>query len=549
MGLSGVTLAQTSCHAGYTYTIGTAGSVNFTNTSTGGSGSTTYHWDFGDKKSSNISSPSHTYLYNGTYLVNFFMYDTTGSCFDSLSEYITIINGLTCNIAPNFSYSSGSGGQLNFTNTSTNVPAGSNYSWNFGDGTGSSQISPSHSYNFNGPYTVQLFISDSTGFCSNSTAQTVTVTTGNTCNINVSYTYTISSNGKVYFTNTTTGADVNATINWDFGNGYSSQSSPIDTYTNGTYIVKLTVGDTLSPCSGTYIDTLTITNGITPPSCGASFADTLRNGGLVNFINSSWGTISGSAVYSWNFGDGSTSSLQNPSHTYTYNGSYLVSLNVTDSINACFSSITDTIVISSATPAPCVATVSFNMHQDSLNPQPGIWEVGTNYSSQITSAVWTWGDGSYSYGQLYPTHTYSVAGKYTICVMAFASCGDSAYVCQNDSLFRVAGTNQMIQVTVLNANAATGIKTITEETAQVSLYPNPSAGKFTLLLSNTSAAVTKAQINISNILGEVIYSAQEPVNNNLLAKDIDLQNTANGAYFMQVSAGTKTFTTKVIINR
>jgi hypothetical protein len=64
-----------------------------------------------------------------------------------------------------------------------------------------------------------------------------------------------------------------------------------------------------------------------------------------------------------------------------------------------------------------------------------------------------------------------------------------------------------------------------------------------------SSAVSKVQINITNILGELIYSAQEPLNNNSLSKEIDLQNIANGAYFMQVNMGTKTYTTKTIVNK
>ena len=190
------------------------------------------------------------------------------------------------------------------------------------------------------------------------------------------------------------------------------------------------------------------------------------------------------------------------------------------------------------------------MHKDSINPQPGVWEIGANYSTQVTAATWYWGDGSSTSG-LNPTHTYATAGQYTICVTVFTACGDSSSTCESDSLYRLShpnSTNSMISVTVLNDNA-TGIKTNTEETAQVSLYPNPNAGVFTLQLTNASAAVSKAQINISNILGGVIYSAQESLNNNALYKEIDLQNLDNGAYFMQVTIGNKVSTQKIIINK
>jgi PKD repeat protein len=546
LSLNQITVAQCSLHASYTYTTGSAGLVNFTNTSTGATGSTVYKWYFSDGANSYLTSPSHTFQYNGSYFVNLSMWDTLGNCFDSTSQTINITTGLTCNIAASFSYSAGSGGQLNFTNTTTNAPSNATYSWGFGDGSGSNLASPSHTYYYNGTYSVSLYVSDSSGVCTNSTAQTVTVTNGNICNLNVSFTYTLGSNGQVLFTNTTTGADTSANVTWNFGPGYSNQSSPTNTYQyNGTYYVTLQVGDSLSSCHGSQTQTVTITNTVNAPVCGVSFNDSIT-GNTVHFMTGSFGTTS-ATIYSWSFGDGTTSNIMSPSHTYAYNGTYVVTLSISDSSNLCSSNYTDSVVITTAGPSPCLASVTFNMHQDSLNPQPGIWEASTSYSSQVTSAVWNWGDGTSTNG-LSPTHTYTTAGHYNICVTAFAACGDSSTVCQNDSLFRTNGTNSIISVTVINTTAnATGIKTTTEETAQVSIYPNPSAGLFTLNLTNVATA--KAQINITNILGEVIYSTQEQVNNGIMAKQINLESIANGAYFMKVSLGSQTYTSKIIINK
>jgi PKD repeat protein len=544
--LNGIVSAQ--CHAGYTYTAGS--SVNFTNTSTGTTGSTVYHWYFGDGGSSSIASPTHTYQYNGNYNANLSIWDSAGNCFDSTSQIITITNALTCNIAASFSYSAGSNGQINFTSTATNVPTGAIYSWDFEDGSGSTQISPSHSYYFNGTYTVSLHISDSTYYCSNTTSQVVTVSNGNICNMKAGLTYTIMSNGQVAFTNSSTGMDTMTRFIWGFGDGSEYWgSSTTHTYAyNGTYYVNLRVWDTLTNCNSSITDTIKITNTVNAPVCTASFIDSLDNNGLVLFISISSGAISSNTMYSWSFGDGGTSTIQNPYHTYSVNGTYLVTLHITDSLNLCFSSITDTINITNAGPAPCLPTVSFNMHKDSLNPQPGVWEIGASYSSQVTAAKWFWGDGSYTTG-LNPTHNYATAGQYTICVRVYSACGDSTTICQNDSLYRLShpnSTNSMISVTVLNVNA-TGIKTNIPETAQIALYPNPNAGVFTLRLSG--ASVTKAQISISNILGEVVYSSQEQLSNNTFTKEIDLQNMANGAYFMQVSMGSYTKTQKIIINK
>ncbi|HTA63733.1 MAG TPA: PKD domain-containing protein [Bacteroidia bacterium] len=546
LGLNQITVAQCGFNASFTYTVGSSGLVNFTNTSTG-SGTIVYNWHFSDGTNSTVTSPTHTFQYNGAYNVNLLMRDTLGNCFDSTSQIINITTGITCSIAPSFSYSAGSGGQLNFTNTSTNVPSNAVYSWGFGDGSGSNQASPSHTYFYNGSYTVNLYVADSNGFCTNSTAQTVTVTNGNTCNLSVNFTYTLGTNGQIIFTNTTTGADTNGVIHWNFGDGsyVQSPSSPSHTFQyNGTYYVSLQMGDSLSPCHGNHMDTITITNATNAPVCGAGFTDSVQvTAGTINFMNQSWGT-SGTTIYSWSFGDGSSSNLQSPSHTYAYNGVYSVTLSISDSANSCSSSVTNSVNITNTGTVSCVASVTFNMHQDSLNT-PGVWQAATIYSSQVTSAVWNWGDGTSSTG-LYPSHTYTAAGHYNICVMAFASCGDSSIICQNDSLYRANGTNSIISVTAINAGVA-GIKAITKENTQVSIYPNPSAGVFTLSLTNIAA--TTAQINVTNILGEVIYSTQEQVSNGTIAKQIDLANTANGAYFMKVIVGSQAYTSKLIINK
>jgi PKD repeat protein len=630
-GLSNIALAQ--CTASYTYAAGSSGLVNFTNTSTGTTGGTTYHWNFGDGASSSAASPGHNYQYNGTYFANMSIWDSAGSCFDSTSQSITVTNGITCNIAASFSYSIGSNGQINFTNTSANVPVGATYYWNFGDGSGSNQSSLSHIYYYNGSYTVYLQIADSSGHCSNSTSLSVQVSNGNTCNMNAAFTYTLGSNGQVLFTNTSTGTDSMTHYTWSYNDGSQSGAfSNSHTYQyNGVYNISLNIGDTMTNCSSSISQTLAITNTANAPNCQAIIADSLFSNGSALFISYSSGTTP-ATVYNWDFGDGTSSSTENPNHTYANNGTYAVILHISDSTTGCSSYASDSVMITNALNGGCLAqfsfyagsagqvyftntslggdtlstdltwdfldasatghqqnpvhtytangtydvslqvtnlahscsstytaavtvnnaggficapTVSFNMHQDSLNPQPGVWQVSTYYSSQVTGAMWYWGDGSSTAGYA-PTHTYASAGQYHICVTAYSSCGDSSTTCQDDTLLRMS--NGMISVTVLNVNA-TGITTTAKETAQVSIYPNPSAGLFTLNLTNVSTGVSKAQINITNILGDVVYSTQEQVSNNAIAKEIDLQSTSNGAYFMKVIVGDKSYTSKIIINK
>ena len=130
----------------------------------------------------------------------------------------------------------------------------------------------------------------------------------------------------VHFTDTSTGSP--SSWLWNFGDGNSStEQNPVHVYTSpGTYYVSLTV----SNCGGS--DTTTSTNSITGSASApvADFTGTPTSGYsplTVQFNDTSTGSPTS---WSWNFGDGSTSTLQNPSHEYTSPGTYTVSLTVTN---------------------------------------------------------------------------------------------------------------------------------------------------------------------------------------------------------------------------
>lgn len=462
---------------------------------------------------------------------------------------------LNAQCSTSFTYTTTSS-SISATSTSTATTAATSYYWTLANPSGgvfnsSYATTPVFNSLYNGNYILTLSLDSASGGTCPVVSQTITVSGGtNAPSCSSSFTYTLGASGAANFTNTSPADPLNNdTYNWNFSNtGNAYVENPTFTYYyNGTYTVSLIVNNPVSGCSIASSQTVSISNANTLPTCTSNFTYTLGASGQVDFTSlySGSATLDSSSIR-WDFGDGYNSydSIVNLSHTYSYNGIYNVTLYVNDPTANCYSSTTQTISITNTATQPCVANVTFSMHQDTLNPQPGVWEVSTYYSPQVTNAVWSWGDGTYDTG-LSPTHTYTVAGLYNICVNAYASCGDSSFVCQNDSLYRAMG---MISVTVLNVNnVAAGIKTETQQSAQVSVYPNPSAGVFTLNLTNVSAA--SAQIVLTNILGEVVYSSQETVNNNAVSKEINLQNIANGAYFMKVNMSNKAYTTKIIISK
>ena len=313
-----------------------------------------------------------------------------------------------CNAS--FNYTVGANGNVTFSSTSTGTNSLTTYGWFFGDGGQTVGFAPStvnHTYVNNGAFTATLTIQDSLFMCYSSVAITLTVTTA-PCTGSIA----INSSpvaGGVYGFSTPTGpsVDPNTTYNWNYGDGNFSNgtglSSVSHTYmASGNYTVTLSVTDPFSIC--TYTTSKVIAVSVAPCNVNSNFTYSTGSNGLVTFNNTTTGTTA-TTNYLWNFGDGVFSTLMNPSHTYTANGTYTVSLIASDSISFfCQSAYTTTVLVNSI---PCLAVSNFTVSKDSS--MAFTWNAYANYNPNTVSAMWNWGDGNTSFG-LYPAHTYSAAG-------------------------------------------------------------------------------------------------------------------------------------------
>jgi PKD repeat protein len=151
--------------------------------------------------------------------------------------------------------------------------------------------------------------------------------------------------------------------------------------------------------------------GATPLSAATTASPTTGNAPLaVSFTGSATG---GTAPYSysWNFGDGATSTTQNPSHTYTAAGTYTATLTVTDSASPANTATSSVTVTVSAVGNPLAASAS-------ASPTSGQVPVNVAFTGTATGGTpsysysWNFGDGATSTTQN-PSHTYSAAGTYT----------------------------------------------------------------------------------------------------------------------------------------
>jgi len=201
----------------------------------------------------------------------------------------------------------------------------------------------------------------------------------------------------VTFSNDSIGTG-NASASWNFGDGNSSTDwEPTHTYAaSGNFIVTMTITTESDGSTDFSSETVSIAEALT-----TSYSATDDNG-LVTFTSTTSGGES-AYVYSWDFGDGSASTLASPTHTYTDSGDYSVTLTVTSADNQ---TATDTQTV----PVYILPVAAYTVTANNLTAS--FTDTSTGGDGTFTYA-WDFGDGGSSTAAS-PSHTYTGAGTYTV---------------------------------------------------------------------------------------------------------------------------------------
>lgn len=293
-----------------------------------------YHWDFGDGTSADQFDPTHVYQTPGDYQAVLTISDSVGqqATFSQLMKAHPPLS-----VTPTADKTSGYVPlSVNFNAAAQGGIPPYTYSWTFGDGGTSAVQAPSHTYATSGTYTAQVTVSDSAasqGFPTNVASGSLTITAG--APVLTAEAMISSREGVVPWTVTFFGIPNGGTspyaYHWDFGDGSSAnQYDPTHVYTvAGDYQAVLTITDSSQPQQqATHAYAMTAHPALT--ATGSSDKTSGRAPLLVSFTAAGHGGIPPYTYY-WTFGDGGTSTVQNPSHTYTAGGTYLAQVSVSDS--------------------------------------------------------------------------------------------------------------------------------------------------------------------------------------------------------------------------
>jgi gliding motility-associated-like protein len=468
----------------------------FTNQSTLTSGAMTYQWDFGNGQTSALASPSYSYAAPGSYLVMLSVFSNAG-CRDTASVVVTVNPQPVAAFTVNDSTQCINGNLFSFTNQSSISSGSISYLWNFGNGVVSAQANPQHVYTQPGNYTVTLYVTSGTG-CVDSASRIMTVYPKPNPSFTVNATPQCLSGNSFVFTNTTTIAAGTVTYTWYYGNGASSVSlHGAQAYAlPGVYTVKL-VAVSDNGCRDSITQQVTVIGVVPQAAFTVNNPSQCLSGNSFVFTNNS--TISaGTMTYAWSFGNGQTSTLVNPVHTYTQAGTYTVTL-IASSTNGCRDT-TRQFVIVRPQPQP-----SFTVNSSSQCQGTNSF-VFTNTSSIATGSMtyqWRFGDGQGS-TQASPTHSYTQVGTYTVTLIAVSEygCIDSIRqaVVVNYTPSASFTINSASQCLVGNSFVFTSTSTITAgtlsylwrlgngatSTASTLTYSYSTAGTYTVTLVVTS---------------------------------------------------------------
>lgn len=208
---------------------------------------------------------------------------------------------------------------------------------------------------------------------------------------------------------------------WSFGDGASSvERNPSHTYAaGGDYTVTLTVTDDTGEASAPHSEVVSVVD----PNNQAPLADFSASCGenFCSFTNSSADADGTIIATSWDYGDGYGSTYRDAFHIYNAPGTYTVTLTVTDDDGASSTASKDvTLPPESPNAAP---TADFTSSCSALACD--FADASTDPDGTVVAWSWDFGDGSGSTARN-PSHTYAIAGDYTVTLTVTDDAGDSS---------------------------------------------------------------------------------------------------------------------------
>ena len=520
------------CNAQFSWQQGAqANSIHFTpapNTAV-----TQYSWNFGDGHISAMPTQTHAYILPGVYnvclTVAVISANGTITCTASWCDSVTVGNPpppTPCSAV--FSYQPGSS-PLGIYFNNPAYPLNTQYFWDFGDGTTANTDVPYHVFPAPGNYyvcfTVTIPSTPAHPACTATWCDSVSVglpPPPPPCDAHFSHQPGNVPLG-VHFNHAPN--PPNTVYAWNFGDGdTSSQASPNHVYANpGTYLVCLTVtsisATNTTLCTAVWCDSIHVGNIAPPPSpCNAHFR--FHHLATTNLVHFQAAQNPPNAVYSWNFGDGTSGNGQSPNHQFPGPGNYQVCLTVTATSpngNTCTETICHMVHIGIP---PVLQPCHVQFMYQHVPQQPLTYQFNGATTANATGYLWHFGDATTS-TQLNPQHTYANPGIYQVCLTVF----DTVQQCSRTRCHYVFAF--MLNNPVSNSSAEKLEATDADE-PYVMIYPNPFDQETTVSIEDANEDLV---FRLFDMNGKVVMEKLNVTNGNFTISRGEL---SPGIYFYEL---------------
>ena len=361
-----------------------------------------YFWDFGDGHVSNVHSPSHNYS-TGLYDVS--LIADNGTCTDILiqNSFIEVGAIFTNNFTSNINQSCKNDTVLFTDFPSHNVDF---WLWDFGDGTTSNLQNPKHVFSSSGNFDISLRTSIQ-GECSYTETITNYIEVFDDPNIvfTADANYSCDAPFVVEFEDNTLNAN---SWKWTFDNVSSSiiQNPIIEFDTFGKFDVELEVTD-INGCKSDLIkfEYIVVDNLIIDLSVSDSI---ICESDIVSFLDSS-ASFFPITSYFYDFGDGSTSNMQNPNHQFNGISVFDITYKIENSMGCVNQQLFPSFITTTGPPtADFIADPIVNCAGETIH----FSDLSTSVSA-INNWIWDFGDGGSSMTQN-PSYQYNQTGNFDV---------------------------------------------------------------------------------------------------------------------------------------
>ncbi len=393
----------------------------FTDSSKISSGSLTSEWNLGDLSASVQNPTIYKYSTFGNYkirLISISSFNCQDTTYDSVKVFAMPVVNFTVNKTNQCSRYN----QFTFSDSGSIALGTLKRLWEFGNGDSSTANPATYQYKDTGIFNSMLILTSNLG-CKDTSTTAVRLWPMPVANFVINDSNQCLNANNFDFINTSKMAWGGLTSYWELGDGTKvNATNAMHAYTSiGTYVVLLQE-TSINDCKDTIRKTIEV---YPMPKTGFMIDDSLQclTGNTFKFTNTS--TISsGSLSYKWYFGDGNTSILKNPQHSYTNFGTYNVKL-VSLSASGCSDSITQVLVVY---PMPQVKPI-VNLNNACINGQNFQFTDSSAIAYGNLSRIWKFGDSTLT-SLKNPNKTFSYAKPYLVWLLETSDngCTDSASV-------------------------------------------------------------------------------------------------------------------------